>query len=82
MRISAHFLGLVCIFTYVYQYIAKKIILQNKMENFEMEWKIEELKKLLKEAWKEKSEYTREVGVLREKVFGLETNIKILMRRL
>lgn len=30
-----------------------------------MEWKIEELKKLLKEAWKEKSEYTREVGVLR-----------------
>lgn len=65
MRISAHFLGLVCIFTYVYQYIAKKIILQNKMENFEMEWKIEELKKLLKEAWKEKSEYTREVGVLR-----------------
>jgi len=52
------------------------------MENFEMEWKIEELKKLLKEAWKEKSEYTREVGVLREKVFGLETNIKILMRRL
>jgi len=36
----------------------------------------------LKEAWKEKSEYTREDGVLREKVLGLETNIKILMRRL
>ena len=40
--------------------------------------KIEELKKLLKEAWKEKSEYTKEVEVLKEKVFGLETNIKIL----
>ena len=52
------------------------------MENFEMEWKIEELKKLLKEAWKEKSEYTKEVGVLREKVFGLETNIKIHKGRL
>ena len=40
--------------------------------------KIEELKKLLKEAWKEKSEYAKEVEVLKEKVFGLETNIKIL----
>jgi hypothetical protein len=40
--------------------------------------KIEELKKLLKEAWEEKSKYAREVEVLREKVFGLETNIKIL----
>lgn len=61
------------------------------MEIFEMEWKnivrtikinttveerekIEELKKLLKE----KSEYAKEVEVLKEKVFGLETNIKIL----
>ena len=52
------------------------------MENFEMEWKIEELKKLLKETRKEKSEYTREVGFLREKVFGLETNIKIHKGRL
>ena len=40
--------------------------------------KIEELKKLLKEARKEKSEYAKEVEVLKEKVFGLETNIKIL----
>ena len=40
--------------------------------------KIEALKKLLKEACKEKSEYAKEVEVLREKVFGLETNIKIL----
>lgn len=40
--------------------------------------KIEELKKLLKEAWKEKSEYAKEVEVLKEKVLGLETNIKIL----
>jgi predicted nuclease with TOPRIM domain len=40
--------------------------------------KIEELKKLLKEAWKEKSEYAKEVEVLKEKVFGLETNIKII----
>tara|TARA_Y100000739_G_C20497165_1_gene413178 strand:- start:567 stop:785 length:219 start_codon:yes stop_codon:yes gene_type:complete len=40
--------------------------------------KIEELKKLLKETRKEKSEYAKEVEVLKEKVFGLETNIKIL----
>jgi len=40
--------------------------------------KIEELKKLLKEAWEEKSEYIKEVSFLREKVFGLEINIKIL----
>ena len=40
--------------------------------------KIEELKKLLKETRKEKSEYAKEVEVLNEKVFGLETNIKIL----
>jgi len=32
----------------------------------------------LKEACEAKSEYAKEVGVLREKVFGLETNIKIL----
>ena len=44
----------------------------------EERWKIKELEKLLKEAWKEKSEYAKEVEVLREKVFGLETNIKIL----
>ena len=36
------------------------------------EGKIEELKKLLKEAWEEKSEYIKEVSFLREKVFGLE----------
>ena len=40
--------------------------------------KIEALKKLLKETRKEKSEYAKEVEVLKEKVFGLETNIKIL----
>ena len=40
--------------------------------------KIVELKKLLKEAWEEKSEYAKEVSFLREKVFGLERNIKIL----
>ena len=40
--------------------------------------KIEELKKLLKETGEEKSKYAREVEVLKEKVFGLETNIKIL----
>ena len=40
--------------------------------------KIEKLKKLLKEACEEKSEYAKEVEVLKEKVFGLETNIKIL----
>ena len=40
--------------------------------------KIEKLIKLLKETSEEKSEYAREVEVLREKVFGLETNIKIL----
>ena len=40
--------------------------------------KIEKLIKLLKETSEEKSKYAREVEVLREKVFGLETNIKIL----
>jgi len=40
--------------------------------------KIEKLKKLLKETGEEKSKYAREVEVLKEKVFGLETNIKIL----
>ena len=33
---------------------------------------IEELKKLLKEAYEEKTEYTKEVSFLREKVFRLE----------
>ena len=32
----------------------------------------------MKEAWEEKSEYIKEVSFLREKVFGLEINIKIL----
>ena len=40
--------------------------------------KIEKLKKLLKEACEEKTEYAKEVSFLREKVFGLERNIKIL----
>ena len=40
--------------------------------------KIEALKKLLKEACEEKTEYAKEVSFLREKVFGLERNIKIL----
>ena len=40
--------------------------------------KIKKLIKLLKETSEEKSEYAREVEVLREKVFGLETTIKIL----
>ena len=40
--------------------------------------KIEALKKLLKETSEEKNEYAKEVEVLKEKVFGLETNIKIL----
>ena len=36
------------------------------------------LKKLLKEACEEKTEYAKEVEVLREKVVGLERNIKII----
>ena len=40
--------------------------------------KIEKLKKLLKEACEEKTEYAKEVEVLREKVVGLERNIKII----
>jgi len=40
--------------------------------------KIEKLTKLLKETSEEKSKYAKEVEVLKEKVFGLETNIKIL----
>jgi len=40
--------------------------------------KIEKLIKLLKETSEEKSKYAKEVEVLKEKVFGLETNIKIL----
>ena len=40
--------------------------------------KIEKLKKLLKEACEEKSEYAKEVEVLKEKVFGLECILKSL----